>query len=83
MGGGMIGGQVGVGGIFGGSQLPGMGGGAGGGVDLFGGLGNLGPNPGVMFQGGPMSLPKQVFNRHTHTSCEPISQNFLEAIILV
>jgi hypothetical protein len=36
-----------------------MGGGGGGGVDLFGGLGSLGPNPGIMFQGGPISLPKQ------------------------
>ena len=61
----MIGGQSGVGGIFGGTGLPGMGGGmggggGGGGVDLFGGLGGLGPNPGIMFQGGPISLPKQV-----------------------
>ena len=59
----MIGGQTGVGGIFGGTGLPGMGGGmggGGGGVDLFGGLGGLGPNPGIMFQGGPISLPKQV-----------------------
>ncbi|CAI8010427.1 AP-1 complex subunit beta-1 [Geodia barretti] len=63
-GGGMIGGQTGVGGIFGGTGLPGMGGGmggggGGGGVDLFGGLGGQGPNPGIMFQGGPISLPKQ------------------------
>ena len=64
----MIGGQVGVGGIFGGTGLPAMGGGmgggggggGGGGVDLFGGLASLGPNPGIMFQGGPISLPKQV-----------------------
>ena len=62
MGGGMIGGQPGVGGIFGGSQMPQ----AGGGVDLFGGLEGLGglggqlQNPGIMFQGGPLVLPKQV-----------------------
>ena len=59
MGGGMIGGQPGVGGIFGGSQMPQ----AGGDVDLFGGLGGLGgqpQNPGIMFQGGPLVLPKQV-----------------------
>ena len=69
MGGGMIGAQVGVGGIFGGTGLPGMGGGVmgggrggggGGGGDLFGGLGTLGPNPGVMFQGGPIILAKKV-----------------------
>ena len=59
----MIGGQAGVGGIFGGTQLPGMGGGGGGGgggMDLFGGQGSLGPNPGIMFQGGPVSPPKHV-----------------------
>ena len=62
----MIGAQVGVGGIFGGTGFPGMGGGVmgggggGGERDLFGGLGTLGPNPGVMFQGGPIILAKKV-----------------------
>lgn len=56
MGGGMIGAQPAVGGIFGGGAQM------GGGMDLFGGLGGLGaaPNAGIMFQGGPLSLPKQV-----------------------
>jgi hypothetical protein len=58
MGGGMIGAQPSVGGIFGGSQMAPV----GGGLDLFGGLGGLGgpaQNPGIMFQGGPLALPKQ------------------------
>ena len=67
MGGGMIGAAPAVGGIFGGgAQMPlgGGGGGGGGGMDLFGGLGGslggTGQNPGIMFQGGPHVLPKQV-----------------------
>ena len=57
MGMGMIGAQPAVGGIFGGSGM-----GAGGGLDIFGGLGGVGgtaPNAGIMFQGGPIALPKQ------------------------
>lgn len=56
MGGGIIGAQPGVGGIFGGGAQM------GGGSDLFGGLGGLGAtlNAGVMFQEGPLSLPKEV-----------------------
>ena len=76
MGGGMIGAQMGVGGIFGGTQLPGMGGGGGGGggagLDLFGGLGGLGQNPGVMFQGGPVVLPKQVLPTPVPTPCNTV-----------
>ena len=58
MGGGMIGAAQGVGGIFGGGGAQMAVGG-----DIFGGIGSLGgapQNPGIMFQGGPLVLPKQV-----------------------
>ena len=63
MGGGMIGAQPGVGGIFGGGGGGQMFPQVGGGMDIFGGLGDVGGaplNPGIMFQGGPLALPKQV-----------------------
>lgn len=62
MGGGMIGAQPGVGGIFGGGGGGQMFPQVGGGMDIFGGLGDVGGaplNPGIMFQGGPLALPKQ------------------------